>query len=266
MLGIAKISAQMKEILIGKTIKNFELTQKRALNVAAGDFLKRTKEASISDIYHVGKWLVMSLDNNENLLLSFTLGSDILYFENNDIKQGKYPPNAKVFFADGSGFSVRFWWFESFFVLHETEIAETINAANIIMDPLDEAFTLDFFASVLKGKKTQIKNFLMTQKKIAGLSGMYMHDILFSAGLHPLKSITEMNGEDIGRLHGSIVKTVANFRRKMCFFGENGRFEGDDFAVAYKDDGQPCPICTQPIAYIKTGSTSTYICPNCQKL
>jgi len=30
-------------------------------------------------------------------------------------------------------------------------------------------------------------------------------------------------------------------------------------------EGQPCPSCGVPIEKIKTGGTSSFICPTCQK-
>ncbi|MCK4434738.1 zf-TFIIB domain-containing protein, partial [Candidatus Bathyarchaeota archaeon] len=35
--------------------------------------------------------------------------------------------------------------------------------------------------------------------------------------------------------------------------------------IAYKP-GKPCPTCQTTIQKIKTGSTSSFICPNCQPL
>ena len=35
--------------------------------------------------------------------------------------------------------------------------------------------------------------------------------------------------------------------------------------IGYKE-GQPCPVCGTPIEKIKTGSTSSFICPKCQPL
>jgi len=87
LIGITKISAQMKEVLIGKTIEELSLLQKKSLNVSAEIFQRLTKGATITDVYHQGRWIVTALDNNEHLLLSFKLGSDIFYFENNDNKQ-----------------------------------------------------------------------------------------------------------------------------------------------------------------------------------
>ena len=266
LLGITKISAQMKDILIGKTIETLTLSQKKSLNIPVEEFQKRTKGATIVDVYRQGQWIVTALDNDENLLLSFSLGADVFYFENNEIKEQKYKHNVKVLFTDNSGYTVRFWWFEKFFLVHKDEIEEATKSTANAIDPLDEAFTLDYFTSLLKGKKTQIKSFLIGQKKITGLSGMYMHDILFRAGLHPLKNISDMNEVDIEQLYHSILEYINGCRSKMDFFGANGTFDGDSFIIAYKDNKEPCPNCSEPITYIKTGSTSTYVCPVCQKL
>ena len=35
--------------------------------------------------------------------------------------------------------------------------------------------------------------------------------------------------------------------------------------VAYRE-GQPCPVCGTAVEKIKTGSTSGFVCPNCQPL
>jgi len=266
LIGIEKIVAQMKDVLIGKTIESFTLLQKKALNASEEAFIDRAKGATITDVYRRGSWLVTTLDNNENILLSFTLGSDIFYFENNDIKEQKYKPNIKVFFNDNSGYVVRFWWFEKFFIVKTDEIEEVINATEGAVDPLDEAFTLDYFMTLLGGKKKQIKAFLMSQKKVSSLSGMYMHDILFAAKLHPLKNISDMSETDIEQLYRSILSYIKTCRSKMDFFGERGAFDGGDFIIAYKDNNEPCPICSTPISYIKTGSTSTYVCSTCQQL
>lgn len=52
---------------------------------------------------------------------------------------------------------------------------------------------------------------------------------------------------------------------EMDFYGKNDGFPREDFFVAYKE-GEKCPDCGTTIEKIKTGSTSSYICPDCQKL
>lgn len=95
---------------------------------------------------------------------------------------------------------------------------------------------------------------------------MYMHDILFKAGLHPLRKISDMNEKDIERLYHSILEALNYYRSKMDFWGKEGMFGIEDFIIGYKDNNEPCPVCSEPIVLIKTGSTSSYICLACQKL
>jgi len=99
---------------------------------------------------------------------------------------------------------------------------------------------------------------------------MYMHDILFKARLHPQKKISDMSEEDIKLLYNSILEVLNLSREKGTFafesdfFGQKGGFTMDYFLVGYKEN-QPCPACGESIVSIKTGSTSTFICPACQK-
>ena len=116
-----------------------------------------------------------------------------------------------------------------------------------------------------------IKSFLLDQKKIAGIGNAYVHDILFRARLHPLRTIPTLTDDDIKALHKAI---GAEFRRsirkgaaayELDLFGKPGRFSGKDLLVGYRE-GKPCPECGTTIEKIKTGSTSSFICPVCQRL
>jgi len=265
LLGLEKIAVQMKKVLIGKRIEKLILTQKRSLNISEDAFNKRTLGATITDIYTQDKWLIIVLDNGEHILLSFNLGSDIFYFENNEIKEIKYPYNVEVHFTDQSGFTVRYWWFESFHLLYLTELDAIKTPVGETMDVLDKAFSLDYFKSLFQGKKSGVKDFLMSQKQIRGLSGMFMHDILWGAGIHPQKKVSDLSKDEMLALYESILEKIKFFRSFMDFFGNTDGFVGNDFFIAYLDGGEPCPICSDAITYIKTGRTSTYICPTCQK-
>lgn len=58
--------------------------------------------------------------------------------------------------------------------------------------------------------------------------------------------------------------TKGTFAYESDFFGQKGGFTMDYFLVGYKEN-QPCPVCGENIVSIKTGSTSTFICPTCQQ-
>jgi formamidopyrimidine-DNA glycosylase len=266
---IAKLAEQMKDTLRGKTIQTVTLLQEKCANITSDEFKKRTSGAKIEDTRNIGKWIITTLDNSENILLSLGMGADILFFDNEKNEADKY--QIKVLFSDGSGYTARFWWFGKFLLVADGELASELNTKDIAIDPFDEKFTLDYFSSLLKGKKMQIKAFLMNQKNVGGIGNMYMHDILFKAHLHPQKKISDMSENEIKLLYNSIMELLNLSREKGTFafesdfFGQKGGFGMEYFLVGYKEN-QPCPICNETIVSIKTGSTSTFICPSCQKI
>lgn len=110
----------------------------------------------------------------------------------------------------------------------------------------------------------------MNQKNVSGIGNMYMHDILFKARLHPQKKISDMNEDEIKLLYNSIMDVLNLSREKGAFayesdfFGQKGTYTMDNFLVGYKEN-QPCLVCGEMIVSIKTGSTTSYICPAYQK-
>jgi len=243
--------------------------QEKCANIPEAEFQNRIHGAKITSVYHKGKWIITTLSNGENILLSLGMGADIIYFENEETLPEKY--QIKLNFNDDSGYTARFWWFGKYLLVSDLELSTEPNTKDIAMDPFDENFTREYFANLLKGKKTQIKAFLMNQKNIGGIGNMYMHDILFKAGQHPQKKISDMSGDDINRVYDSIMAVLnlsrekGSFSYENDFYGQKGGYCVEDFAIGYKDD-QPCPTCGEAITSIKTGSTSTFICPVCQKL
>ena len=266
---ITKLAGQMNDTLNGKALKKITLLQEKCANIPAGEFQKRTAGAKFINTRNKGKWIVSALDNGENILLSLGMGADILYFEDEKNEPEKY--QIKVLLSDGGGYTARFWWFGKFLLASDDELATEPNTKDIAIGPFDEGFTPQYFEALIKGKKTQAKAFLMNQKNIGGVGNMYMHDVLFKARLHPQKKLSDMGPDDIKLLYDSINDIMDLSREKGAFayesdfFGQKGEYTMDYFLVGYKEN-QPCPVCGETIISIKTGSTSTFICPACQKL
>lgn len=266
---ITKYAKQMHETLRGKEIESVELLQEKCSNVSAAELNRRLAGAGVAAVTHKGKWIFTRLTNDEHILLSFGMGADVLYFDQDKAPTKKYQVLLK--FKDGSGYTARFWWFGHFYVVADKDLAAEPKTRDIAMDPFDKNFTEEYFTNLLKGKKTQIKSFLMNQKNVGGIGNMYMHDILFEARLHPQRKISDMDAESIKRLHVSILSVLGRSRDKgsfayeMDFFGQKGNFGQADLIIGYKEN-QPCPLCATPITTLKTGSTSSYICPSCQQI
>ena len=266
---IAKLAGQMNKTLKGKTVKTLTLLQDKCANIPPDEFQKRITNAKVTGTHNKGKWIFTALDNGENILLSLGMGADILYFKKEEDEPEKY--QIKVLFSDGTGYTSRFWWFGKFLLASDDGLATEPNTKDLAIDPFDKKFTLEYYKNLLKGKKTQVKAFLMNQKNVSGIGNMYMHDVLFKARLHPQKKISDINDAGIELLYNSIMELM-NFSRdkgafayENDFFGEKGTYSEKDFLVGYREK-QPCPVCGTEIISLKTGSTTSFICPACQKL
>ena len=264
---ITRLAAQMNETLSGKTIAQILLLQERCTNIPLTELETRLVGRTVKRVYHKGKWILTQLDGSENILLSLGMGADVFYFVADAADPEKY--QVKLLFEDKTGYTIRFWWFGKYLIASDDELPTENNTKGIAIDPYDERFTTEYFENLLSGKKTAVKTFLMDQKKVGGIGNMYMHDILFRAGVHPQTKISELPAAKIQALYDGIRDTLFLSREKGAFFyesdffGNKGKYGMDDFLVGYKE-GQPCPTCGTPIELIKTGSTSSYICPKCQ--
>ena len=156
-------------------------------------------------------------------------------------------------------------------LMRADKVGEHKLAGKLGISPLDKQFMLDYFKKMLKGKKGNIKAFLLDQKNIAGIGNVYIQDILFNAKIHPKRPISSLTDKGIEALYKSI-KLVINdsielggLAYEKDFYGNKGGYGMGHFKIAYKP-GKPCPKCKTIIQKIKTGSTSSFVCPNCQPL
>jgi formamidopyrimidine-DNA glycosylase len=266
---ISKIAKQMNSTFKGKKISSFIVEQEKCINVPVKAFADRIIDSEVSDVRCKGKWFVIHLNNNENILISLGMGGDLLYHGPRSHPMDKY--QVRVKFSDGSGFTVKFWWFGKFMICSDEELKNEPNTKDIGTDPFNDEFTYEHFRDLIKGKKGQIKAFMMDQKNVSGIGNMYMHDILFKAKLHPQRKIADMDEADVKALYDSVIAILRYSESKGAFayendlFAEKGTFTTDDFLIGYKE-GRPCPVCGTPIVQIKTGSTSSFVCTKCQIL
>jgi formamidopyrimidine-DNA glycosylase len=47
--------------------------------------------------------------------------------------------------------------------------------------------------------------------------------------------------------------------------GRGSAGHNQDFLCVYGREGKPCPVCGEPIKYVKLAGRGTRYCPHCQK-
>ena len=261
------LSKQMEKELTGNQISNIEVANHKCLNIPFKDFYTTIVGKHIHSVTPHGKWFFISLDTHM-LLFNPGMGADILYFESNDNLCEKYQIILSL--ANGTGITFRVWWFCYLHVMAVEKLKYHKMTSTLGLMPLDESFTLDYFSHLLHKKRGYIKSFLLNQKNVAGIGNFYIHDILFDAHLHPLRKIPSLTETEIEALYNAmrllLKKSVelGGSSYEKDFYGNYGGFNArEHFRVGYN---LQCPVCHTTIQKIKTGSTSSYVCPTCQPL
>lgn len=262
------LARQMNAELKGKKIVDIEVRQEKCLNMPAGEFSRLLKGKTIGGITPRGKWIITALEPADYFLLSLGMGGDVRYHKPGEAAQDKY--QLKLDFDDGSSLSVSFWWFGYAHAATTAGLKEHKMTATLGPSPLDEAlFTPELFSSMTKGSRKTIKSLLTDQKIIAGIGNVYIQDTLFRARLHPDRKSSSLSDADIVLLYKAIRDTLKSAialggTPERDLYGRPGLLGQDKFLVGYRE-GLPCPECGAIIEKIKTGSTSSYVCPRCQQ-
>lgn len=129
--------------------------------------------------------------------------------------------------------------------LLDTKIAhDSRHLNNIGPEPLDENFTLEKFAKCLSASGARkIKTVLMDQGIIAGIGNIYSDEILWRAGVHPERKVSNLKDLEIK----SIFKAIKETLKKGIDFG------GDSMSDYRNIYGLPGKFQLHHEAYRRTG-------------
>ena len=138
-------------------------------------------------------------------------------------------------------------------------------------EPFSEAFTTEYLTEAFD-RKASIKGLLLDQSAIAGLGNIYVDEVLFAAGVHPLRKANTLDAAEIGRIHAatrSILGRAIELRGTTFdsyhdAFGETGKYQHQ--LQVFTRAGQPCPVCGTEIVKTKVAGRGTHVCPVCQLL
>ena len=262
---IASRAREMQKELTGKTIKKIEVLQPKCLNISARKFKSALTGAKLKGTTYHGKWLFTETTKGY-FLINMGMGGEMLLVDSKDMPE-KW--RIAFHFKDKTTLAINFWWFGYTHYAADGKLEKHTMSAKLGPNAID--VTLPQFREMLGKRKGAIKSFLLNQERIAGIGNAYVHDILFLAGLHPLRTIDTMSDEEVEALWNGIQKGLKPALRKRGAFyerdlyGKRGGFKMKDIIVGYRE-GKPCPGCSDTIVKMKTGSTSSFICPKCQPL
>ncbi len=133
------------------------------------------------------------------------------------------------------------------------------------------SISLEDFKQIISTANRSIKALLLDQRKIAGLGNIYSDEVLFRAGIHPLKAANTLGEKEVIKLYQVMKETFkraielrgSSVRDYVDAYGEKGLFQEEH--LVYGKRGKPCVKCGTELSYIKVAQRGTTFCPICQK-
>ena len=232
----------------------------------------------IMDINRRGKYLLLYLKNNQGqeayLVIHLRMSGRLLLI--NKPKKSKankflrlrivFTSGKELLFEDVRVFG-RFW-----FVPDTSKLISIVPAlAKLGPEPLS-GLTAKQLQTIFAGRRQAIKAALLNQNLIAGVGNIYADEILFQAGIHPLKPAGQLTLTQYGALAEKIPVVLeraialggSSVRDFKDSDGVNGNYQHNAFV--YGRFRQPCRICQTIIQRIKIAGRSAHFCPQCQKI
>ncbi|MEX1169704.1 MAG: bifunctional DNA-formamidopyrimidine glycosylase/DNA-(apurinic or apyrimidinic site) lyase [Chloroflexota bacterium] len=138
-------------------------------------------------------------------------------------------------------------------------------------EPLDPAFSLRDFRRRLRRRKGRLKPLLLDQSFLAGVGNIYADEALWTARLHPLRTVRTLRPPDERRMFEAIrtILTEAIERRGSSiddYTAPDGDGSMQEQLQVYQRTGEPCPRCGRPVKRVVIGARSTHLCSWCQRL
>ena len=245
------------------------------------DFIKGRK---IIDVKRFSKYIIFCFSNKSYCLLHLGM-SGTIHIVNNDKKDVitntsfySFPllpkkhnhveiifENLKIIYNDPR----RFGFFEivgNLYLLKK-------RFSNLGPEPFQSRFNYEYVFSFLKGKKRNIKNFLLDQKFVSGIGNIYANEILFLSNIKPDKKGYLIKKKECKKLVINSRKVLSNAIKKggssikdfHNIYGEKGKFQ-KNFKV-YERRGLSCkrPRCQGTIQKKIISNRSSFFCNICQK-
>ena len=232
------------------------------------EFKKILVGRSFLDIKRRGKWLIFDL--GDYYLLSHLRMEGKYFIKNHEEELNKHE-HVIITFTDDTDLryhDTRKFGRMNLIKKEDLEVAEEI--AKQGLEPGDKNLTVKYLVDKFKKKRLPIKTVLLDQTIISGLGNIYANEVLFAAGIDPLKKACDVSLEEASRIvteSNRIIKAAikmggTTIKSYTSSLGVTGRFQ--QYLCVHKREGMPCLKCGTTILNMKINGRSTYFCPKCQ--
>ena len=266
---VETVRRMLAERVLGRVIRRVTLSGLRLRAPIPPTLPRRLRGRRFEAARRIGKYLLIDLDRDLTLISHLGM-SGAWRFEADGTPPERHV-HVRLALAGGGEL-----WFEDPRRFGLVRLARTGRLARdpalrlLGPDPIAAPPRGEQLHELARGARVSIKNFLLDQRRIAGLGNIYASEILHRAGVDPRVRAGRIQPDEWRALAGvipavleeAIERSGTTFSMYRTVSGQPGRY-GERLRV-YERAGEPCRTCGTPIRRIVQGQRATYFCPRCQ--
>ena len=266
---VETIRRDLQHVLVGRTIEKAWVSEgapRLVQLLTREEFVRLLPSHKIEGLRRRGKYLIIDLDDGMLWVVHLRMTGRFQHStgscEGDRFLRASFTleDRSSLCFGDMRKFGMM-WLVDDWTLVHP----------NLGPEPLDEAFDLAAFRTLLKRRSAPIKAVLLDQTVLAGIGNIYADESLFLAGIDPRKAASKLTGPKVARLHDSVVEVLhealgdrgSSFSDYVDGKGNEGMHHLK--VKVFRRTGDPCYVCGTPIKRVKVGGRSTHFCPKCQR-
>ncbi len=270
---VETVRRMLQSTVPGRRIARARTSRHRLRTSSLASLPARLAGRTLGDVRRTGKFLLASLDHGDVLLSHLGMSGRWLFWPKGAERDDSLPHvHLWLEFVDGS----QLWFqdvrrFGMLRVVREDALARDPSLRLLGPDPLVQRPTAESLHALARGARVAVKNFLLDQRRIAGLGNIYASEVLFRAGVDPRRRAGVLTRAQWARvaeeipavLEAAIARMGTTFSTYRTIWNEPGQY-GEQLLV-YDRQGEPCRRCGAPVKRIVQGGRSTFFCPGCQR-
>lgn len=150
------------------------------------------------------------------------------------------------------------------YLVNKGDWAKVPGLANVGVDVLSPAFTLECFLQLARPRLDQVRVFLMDRTALDAMGNAYADEVLWEAQIYPKRRVRELSEDELRRLHAAIVKVIGDssrvIRERQPPLPEKLR----DFLHVRGRKGEACDRCGSTLRVTGVHGYDSTFCPRCQ--
>lgn len=261
----------LRPLIPGSRIRRTRVLFDDVLRTPPRQFRSALAGRTITGVERRAKNIVMELDGGDAVLLvNLGMTGRLVPVGFPGAARGR-PTHPAIRFAFGEGRSLVFDDVRRFGCVEVLDAGSWAERSERIgPEPLDAGYRWTRLHRDLQTSRTPLRNWLLDQRRIAGVGNIYANEACFRAGVRPERPAREVRADEAQALHRGIQDVLRGGIRYggttlRDYRNADGEPGGNQRRLrVYGREGAPCPSCGTPIERTVFGNRSAFFCPRCQ--